>query len=184
MGRAEPKRMTEAEFLAWEPGDEGRYELVDGLPVAMTGARSKHDRVVVAALLVIGAQLRGKPCRPSTADIAVRIPNGNLRRPDLTVDCGRPDPDDMVAAAPTLVVEVLSPSTRQRDLLRKALEYKTVPTITDILFVDPDETAVIWHHRADGAVWSEHDLTGADTRLAFPVLGLDLTLADLYPTSG
>lgn len=184
MGRAEPQRMTEAEFLAWEPGDDGRYELVDGQPVAMTGARSKHDRVVVAALLSIGTQLRGKPCRPCTADIAVRIPNGNLRRPDLTVDCGRPDPDDMVAAAPTLVLEVLSPSTRQRDLLRKALEYKTVPTIAYILFVDPDETAAILHRREDGAMWSEHDLIGPDTPLDFPLIDVRLTLADLYPAAG
>jgi hypothetical protein len=35
--------MTEAEFLAWQSGREQRYELVDGVPRAMTGARIRHD---------------------------------------------------------------------------------------------------------------------------------------------
>ena len=42
----------------------------------------RHDRVVVNALAGLVNQLRGKPCRPMTDDVAVRIPSGNIRRPE------------------------------------------------------------------------------------------------------
>src|SRR5690348_12021605 len=63
--------MTAAEFLAWDLGQPGRHELVDGVPSAMTGARQRHDRVVVNLLAALHRQLRGGPCRAFTADTAV-----------------------------------------------------------------------------------------------------------------
>jgi Uma2 family endonuclease len=115
MGETAIRRMTAAQFFDWDPGDDARYELVDGVPVMMTGARRRHDQIVVNGVGELGAKLRGHRCRPFTADTAVRIPNGNIRRPDAGVDCGRFDDDAVHADQPRLVIEVLSPSTRQFD---------------------------------------------------------------------
>src|SRR5215472_1659590 len=70
------RRMTVAEFFAWEPGDEERYELVDGRPVKMTGARRRHDRIVGNLNRVLGTQLLDSPYIVFTPDTAVLIPNG------------------------------------------------------------------------------------------------------------
>src|ERR1700722_19314944 len=100
MGQIAVRRMTVAQFFDWEPGDNRRYELVDGAPVMMTGARRRHDQIVVKGLGELRARLRGHRCCPFTADTAVFVPNGNVRRADAGVDCGRFDDNAMYAAAP------------------------------------------------------------------------------------
>lgn len=54
---------------------------------AMTGASRRHDRIVVNAIARLRQSLKGKPCEPATADIAIAVPNGNVRRSDVSVDC-------------------------------------------------------------------------------------------------
>ena len=116
--------MTAEAFLDWCLGQEGRWELVDGVPVAMAGARRGHDLIVVNALTSLRPALRGGPCQPFTGDFAVRIPNGNIRRPDVGVDCGPVDLNGLTATDPRLVIEVLSPSTRTFDAIGRLREYR------------------------------------------------------------
>ena len=118
--------MTLEEFLDWQEGQERRYELVDGQPMAMAGAKQKHDRIATNALIRIGGKLDGGPCRPFTADQTVVTGVRSGRHPDFGVDCGRFDPDSMVASEPRVVLEVFSPSTRSLDQVGKLDEYKSV----------------------------------------------------------
>jgi len=175
------KRMTPEEFYRW-PGEEGvRYELVDGFPVkAMTGASRRHDRIVVNALIALGSKLRGSPCRPSTDDISVATMNGNIRRPDVSVDCGDLPDTAFEATLPCLVIEVLSPSTRQTDLVRKLEEYKALPSLAYILLVEPDLPRVLLWWRAAGNLWELAQFDGLDGVIALPEIGVDLGMAELY----
>ena len=103
--------MSADEFYAWLESQSERHELVDGQPLLMAGATIAHDTVVMNASRLIGNQLLGKPCRPRSADIAVKISTHQVRYPDLSVDCGDPAGTSREAAKPTLVIEVESPST-------------------------------------------------------------------------
>lgn len=174
------KRMTPDEFLEWSLTQEERYELVDGVPQVMTGARKAHDRVMRRALLALSGKLRSGPCEPFSDDIAVLIPNGQLRRADVVVDCGPSDGDDLSARAPVLVIEVLSKSTRQMDLLRKTAEYKTIPSMRYIMLLDPDEVVAIFHVRQADGHWEETPLIGRETEIAMPEINVSLTLGDFY----
>ena len=71
MSEAALPQMNLEEFLPWQESQEHRHELVDGQPVAMAGAKRKHDRIVTNALVRIGARLEGGPCSPFTADTTV-----------------------------------------------------------------------------------------------------------------
>lgn len=175
------KRMTPEEFYRW-PGEEGvRYELVDGFPVkAMTGASRWHDRIVVNALSRLDAQLRDAPCRPSTEDIAIAAMNGNIRRPDISVDCGDLADIAYEATSPRLVVEVLSPSTRQTDLVRKLEEYKALPSLAYILLVEPDLPRVLLWWRAPGDIWELSQFDGLEGVIDLSAIGAALAMADLY----
>ena len=182
------KRMTPEEFYRW-PGEEGvRYELVDGFPLkmerfppkAMTGASRRHDRIVVNVLSTLNAKLRGSPCRPSTADIAVASMNGNIRRPDLSVDCGAMLDTAFEATSPRLVVEVLSPSTRQTDLIRKLEEYKALPSLEYILFIEPDLPSALLWWRAPGAPWELVQFDGLEGVIDLANIGTELTMAEIY----
>lgn len=172
--------MTADEFLDWQAGQDQLHELVDGAPRAMVGARSAHDRLVMNLARELGVQFRGKKCRPFSESLAVRIPAGNVRRPDIGVDCGPYDGNATSAAEPKLVIEVLSPSTRGIDQFRKVDEYKTIPGLDHILLVDPDVAEAILRSRGADGAWRAEDFVGLDAVIELPALGLTLRLADLY----
>jgi Uma2 family endonuclease len=173
-------RMSAEEFLDWGLHQELRYELVDGVPVAMAGAKQRHDRIVASVLGLLYNLLRDQECRHFTADLAVRIPAGNIRRPDAGIDCGAPDDDATTAAGPFLVLEVLSPSTRDFDMFGKLDEYKTVPTLAHIVIVDPDTPQVFHWSRSQNEPWRHVLLEGLDAVIRFPEINGSIDLASLY----
>ena len=180
MAEPDVRRMSVGEFLAWEPGDGLRYELVDGWPRAMTGARIRHDRVVRRLLRVLEDRTGAGPCEPFSSDIGIHTPRGDLRRPDATVDCGPRDPDDTIARMPVVVVEVLSPSTKHYDLLVKIIDYKAIPSLCHILFVEPDDLRAILYSRGADGSWAELSLIGADTEVDLAAIGARFRLGALY----
>jgi Uma2 family endonuclease len=166
-------------FFAWAERQPQRYELIDGRPHRLAPAQNVHDDIVVNLIAALGEQLRGSPCRPFTGDGAVETYRGQIRRPDVGVDCGRRDPEGYKAATPRLVAEVLSPSTRDFDSIRKLEEYKSVATLDAILFVEPNEPSVaVWSR--DGAEWRESRVTGLDARVEAPTLGVALEMRAIY----
>lgn len=173
-------RMQPDEFLEWGLHQELRYELVDGMPYAMSGAKRRHDQIVANSHGLLFNLLRDHRCRYFTADTAVRIPAGNIRRPDAGIDCGRFDDNAMAADAPYVVVEVLSPSTRQLYLVGKLEEYKTVPSMTHIVILDPDIAEAIHWSRDDGGEWHHATLEGLEAKIDLPEVGCALDLETLY----
>jgi Uma2 family endonuclease len=180
MSVAAHKRMSADEFLAWSLDREGKWELVEGVPVlAMAGATAAHDHVVVNLIALLAGRLRGGPCWPKTADQAARIPKGNIRRPDVTVDYGARNPKSLESETPAVFFEVLSPSTRGLDMLRKPEEYKTVPTLKHFVMLDPDAPqALVWTRV--GETWVSADLEGLDQQIELPGIGVTLTLGEVY----
>ena len=172
--------MSAEEFLEWGLHHELRYELVDGVPVAMAGATQLHDQIVATVHGMLYNLLRGHKCRYFTADLAVRIPAGNIRRLDAGIDCGARDDDAAVATAPLLVMEVLSPSTRDFDMFGKLEEYKTVPTLGHIVIVDPDTPQVFHWSRFPNEPWKHVLLEGLDAVIQLPEFDGAIDLASLY----
>jgi Uma2 family endonuclease len=173
-------RMSVEEFLEWGLHQEQRYELVDGVPVAMAGAKAAHDRIVINAQGMLYNQLRGKACRNFSADTAIRIPAGNIRRPDVGIDRGVFDGEATTATAPLLALEVLSPSTRDFDMLRKLEEYKTVPELAHIVLIDPDIPQAFHWSRGIGEDWRYLLLEGLEAVIRLPEIDRLLALRDLY----
>ncbi|MBY0299576.1 MAG: Uma2 family endonuclease [Methylobacterium sp.] len=175
------RRWTVQEFFAWQERQETRYELVGGVPGRpMAGARNVHDDIVVNLLAEFRIRLRGGPCRPFTGDGSIETLPGQIRRPDLGVGCGARDPDGTTAAEPRLVVEVLSPSTRDFDTFDKLGEYKTVASLAQILLVEPNAPEIaVWSRGADGA-WARRLVAGLEQTVDLPELGRVLALRDVY----
>jgi Uma2 family endonuclease len=182
---AEPQRrlMTVEEFFAWQERQEERYELVDGVPVplrGMTGASNAHDAIVVNIILSLGNQLRGGPCRVATADTAVRTAIRRVRRPDVTVECAPIDPASYEARSPRLLVEVFSPSTRAIDQVRKPEEYKRLPTVAALLFIEPRQPQALLLSRQPDGTWLDTPFQGLDAVIPLPEIGASLPLREVY----
>jgi Uma2 family endonuclease len=180
MSEATRQLLTVERFYAWLVGQDNKHELVDGVPVMMAGANRRHDRVVINAMRIIGNQLRGKTCQPFSSDTYIRIPSGNRRLPDLGVDCGPMEDDSIEASDPKLVVEVTSASTRTFDRTEKLEEYKTIGGLEYILHVDTNVPQVRLYWRDGSRAWATGKIAGLEAVVELPVLGLALSLSELY----
>ena len=181
-------RMSADEFFVWQVEQDRNYELVDGVPVltpkAMTGASRRHDTITVNILTLLRNQLRGKPCRPHTDDIAIRNPNGNVRRPDILVDCRSAPDRSMEVSEPRLLIEVLSPSTTRFDRLQKIEEYKAHRAVAVVLLVDSEAPRAIVWRRGDEGLWASLIVEEPGSIIALPEIGAALALADIYEDAG
>ena len=176
------KLMTVEEFFVWQQGQEDRYELVEGVPLKlMTGASEVHDVIVTNIIIALGNQLRGKPCRPATADLAVRTKIKSLRRADILVTCDNDPPryDSYSARNPRLVIEVLSPSNKGASWQRKLEEYRRMAGLTYILLVDSEAEQVVFLSRS-GEQWTHDDFDGRDAVIPLPEIECNLAMADVY----
>jgi Uma2 family endonuclease len=125
-------------------------------------------------------QLRGRDGRPFTGDGAIETKPGQIRRPDIGVDCGRRDPDATKAASPRVVIEVLSPTTRDFDTIDKLEEYKTVGSLTRIAVIEPNAPEVIVWTRGEGGNWLKSVRQGLDEAVEMPEIGVTLPLEEIY----
>jgi len=146
----------------------------------MAGARNVHDDIVVNVLTEFRNQLRGTGCRPFTGDGSIETTPGQIRRPDIGVDCGYRDPNGLTASSPRLVAEVLSPTTRDFDTIGKLEEYKSVASIVRILVIEPNAPEVIVWSRNDDKGWLKVILSGLDQLIEMPEIGVKLAMANIY----
>jgi Uma2 family endonuclease len=96
------------------------------------------------------------------------------------VDCGRRDPNATKAALPRLVVEVLSPTTRDFDTIAKLDEYKIVKSLARIVVIEPNAPEVIVWERGEDQSWRKAVRQGLDHAVEMPEIGVTLTLKEIY----
>ncbi|HYC05366.1 MAG TPA: Uma2 family endonuclease [Azospirillaceae bacterium] len=183
------RKMTVEEFLAWDPGDDGVWELLDGVPILKdfdpaTGHAAPSDAhgALTAALgFHIESALR-KEDRPCSLQIGSGTKLHDRRNgfliPDLVVKCGGTIHD---ARDPLLTIEVLSPSNSNWERRYKDNAYRAIPSVREVVEVAQDRHWVSVARRTDEG-WVEEIVEGPDARLQLESVGLDIPLAELYRT--
>jgi Uma2 family endonuclease len=176
------RKLTADEFLAWDlTQPDQRHEFVDGAPVAMAGATDRHDQIVINLIVGLAPRLRGGPCAPRTADQAVKTKaDQRVRRPDVIVDCGPRPPKGLFTPNPTVVFEVLSPSTEKENLGVKLDEYKAVASMRHVVLLDQERVAVTCYSRDAEDVWMKEEIADMSRALKLAALGVDVPLAEIY----
>jgi Uma2 family endonuclease len=170
------ERMTIEQFLEWDSADELRYELVDGVPVAMNPPMALHARLVALLTWAIERRLR-PPCGTYVGGGARRRDDdGNYRVPDLSISCSR-SPGHWIEA-PQVVVEILSPSTQKKDLSVKLAFYRSMPSVEEILLVRTDRRHVE-HWQREGEDSRVRDLIGS-AEIALRLLSEPIPLQEIY----
>ena len=119
---------TLAEFLQWESTQTERHEYYRGEIFAMVGGSARHNRVTLNLASAIGDHLDGTACQVFAENMKVQLANDGSLYPGVMVTCGSAEAgDELVVTDPTLVIEVLSPSTRGYDKRDKFILYRTLP---------------------------------------------------------
>ena len=131
-----PKRMTLAEFLDWDDGTDRRYQLVDGVLMMMAPAIEAHGELAAALMIEIGSRLK-RSCRViAAAGIMVEGRSDTCYVADLAVTCAPREPGRRMVAEPVLIVEVVSPPAGPVDRWRKVADYRTLPSVQEILIAE------------------------------------------------
>ncbi len=178
------KRMSETEYLLFERSSEIKHEYVNGEIYAMSGASIKHNTIVGNLIGAMHSQLRKKPCTVFPSDLKVRAPfSRTYSYPDVTVVCGEPIVSDSYADVllnPTVIFEVLSPSTERYDRGRKFLHYREIESLQEYVLVAQDAPRIERFIRDSEVTWRFSDVSGLAATLELPSVGCVLALADVY----
>jgi Uma2 family endonuclease len=178
-----PKRtMTLEEFHKWDSGDGLRYELIDGVPVAMTSPANAHGTIVAKLARRIGESLDARPPCRVMVEVGIVSPTraDTWYQADLAVSCKRQPPDQHSITEPILIVEVLSPSTENQDRKVKLVDYRSIPSVQEVLLVDSTRRYCELLRRLDDNRWLTELAVDPDAVLRLESIDCDLRLSDIY----
>lgn len=175
-------RYSYAEYLAYERDSGLKHEYDNGEILAMAGGSRRHNALAsrISAAL---EQARSSDCVAFQSDQKIRVlATGKATYPDATVVCGSiegdpADPSGATITNPTVLVEVLSPSTEQEDRGSKWQHYQLLPSLKEYVLVSQSEARIERYRRLPSGAWEYTDVTAGNVRL---VTGAEIELAKLY----
>nr|WP_315225909.1 Uma2 family endonuclease [uncultured Albidiferax sp.] len=174
------KNLSLPDFVAWENAQPTRNEFYRGEVFAMVGPRRVHGEVVVNVLTALKHHLKGTPCRVYSESMKLQVADDALFYPDVFVTCDAQDlRTDRIFRAPTLVLEVLSPTTAGFDRGLKFATYRRIPSLQEYLLIDPVERSVELFRRNAQGLFELHDRT-ATPSLVLASVGLEMSIADVF----
>jgi Uma2 family endonuclease len=182
MGATAARPMTVDEFFDWCADDAIRWELIDGRPIAMAPTTRAHGRLLLRLSALVDRACGERPPCAGETEAGIRLPDRDdlYFQADIAVACTPPSPGERGIRDPVLIIEILSPSTAARDRRRKLPDYRSIPTVQEILLVDQEAVYAEVHRRLEADRWLTDLLRGPDARLRLESIGLDIALADIY----
>ena len=184
MSSAPIPSISPEQYLEAERAADQKHEYWYGEVFAMAGGSPRHSFIINNVQGVLTSGLRGRPCFVFNADLRVAVSWDELiTYPDVTVLCGLPQyADDKrdTLTNPTMVVEVLSPSTAKTDRGDKVFQYRRVPSMREILLVDPAPTTIEHYWKLPNGHWEVETITDPSAVLRFPHLDIDVPVAEIY----
>lgn len=177
-------RISPEEYLALERCAEGRNEWVDGEVFALAGASFAHSLITGNLVAALKPRLRGRGCSVHPSDLRVHVERGGMYcYPDVVVVCGEPqfvDGEKDTVVNPSLIVEVLSPSTEGWDRGAKFARYRRLESLREILFVSQDQKRIERYVRQADGFWLLGEFGEATGDADLQILDVRLPLAEVY----
>lgn len=173
--------MSVADYLALEENSAVKHEFIGGEIHAMSGASRAHNTITGNIFAALYGKLRGGPCRVYVADFKVRLEIARediFYYPDVVVSCDDAGAESHYTRNPTLVVEVLSPSTEASDRREKHMNYRHAATLEEYVLVAQDRREVTIFRRATG--WQGEIYTAPEATIEFGSVKQAMTLTQIY----
>ncbi|MYH83425.1 Uma2 family endonuclease [Candidatus Poribacteria bacterium] len=175
--------LTPEEYLAFERKAATKHEYLNGQIVAMSGASFAHNFITVNIATHLNIQLMNGECRVATSDMRVKVTEiDSYFYPDVVVVCGEPVPEDNVFDTllnPTVIVEVLSPSTETYDRGEKFEHYQQIDSLKDYILISQDKIHVE-HYCRQGSRWLQTEFQELSDVLSLRSIDCELRLQDVY----
>lgn len=178
----ETRDMTVEQYLAFDGASEIQHEFIDGELIPMPGGSGPHNSIVARAIGALLGAVDDRDCTVFASQMRVQIDENKYLYPDTSVVCGEPafaDDNEIILLNPTVVVEVTSPSSIERDHIHKVELYSAVPSIQGYLILDQKRVFAEWYTRSESG-WHLQQFSNLSDEIELEPLGCSLRLADLY----
>ena len=180
-------KFTVEEYFQLEKESAEKHEFYKGEIFDMAGASPRHNIIAVNLTVALGNLLKGKPCRPYGSDMRIHIPENTLYTyPDISIICGdiiTADEDEHSAVGPSVIIEIVSGSTRQYDKSEKFKLYRDIPTLKEYIMVESESIAIEVFRLNKQNRWELQEYKSPNNMLNLPYLNIEISIADIYDST-
>ena len=174
------ERWTPEAYLAFEDAAATKHEFMDGHIVAMSGGSPSHALIAANTIAHFHAQLRRGNCFLFTSDLRVQSDSAAYFYPDLSLVCGEPRYDKNDLLNPTVIIEVLSPSTELYDRGAKFGHYRTLASLQHYVLIAQDRAQIEVYTRQANGSWNFTEAVGLVAVITLEHIGCTLALGEVY----
>ena len=178
------KKLSVGEYLQFEKSSPEKHEFYNGEVFSMAGAGARHNIIFSNLFGELAYQLKGRSCKAYGSDLRVHIPENSLfTYPDISIFCGGLHPsalDDSTFVGPTVLIEILSPSTSNYDRGEKFRLYRGIPTLTEYLLVDSEAVSIEAFRINTHGHWVLEEYKSLGDRLPVKSIQVEIALAEIY----
>jgi len=190
------RRYTVQEYLKMENASQEKHEYFEGeiFPLdravgsaevtSMSGAALNHNFIFSNTFGFLSSKLYGSKCIPFGSDMRMNIPENSLfTYPDISIYCNEIkhlDEDENTALLPTVIIEILSPSTKDYDRGSKFKLYRDIPSLKKYIMIDSTEISIEAFHLNEKQNWELKEYKSIDESLNFLSLDFNVMLKDIY----
>ncbi|HEX6847739.1 MAG TPA: Uma2 family endonuclease [Chitinophagaceae bacterium] len=176
-------KITIQEYLDMEEASQEKHEYYRGEVFAMSGPKVPHNIIAVNLLSQLSTKLKGKSCRPFNSDQRIHIEKNTLfTYPDISIICGEIislNNDEWNVLNPTVLVEVLSPSTKNYDRGEKFMLYRDIPTLKEYILVDSEMIHIEAFRLNTRDHWELEEYRDTSEILPLPSVHISMALTEI-----
>ncbi len=178
------KFYTIQEYLEMENEALEKHEYYNGDIFAMSGAGHRHNIISINVIVSLAKALKRKGCRPYGSDMRINIPENTLfTYPDISIFCGEVktlEEDQNTATLPTVIMEILSPSTRNYDRGVKFMLYRAIPSLTDYILIESESIHIEHFAINKEGLWQLKEWNKPGEEIFLETVGVKLSLEEIY----
>ena len=179
------RRYTLEEYFELERTSEERFEFWKGEVFCLSGVSEEHAEIETNLIVSLKSRLRARGCRVFPANMRIKVPSAPpYRYADLSALCGGAQFEEIGGVDgltnPTLIVEVLSPSTEAYDRGDKFTHYKSIPTLREYLLVAQHRPHVTHLYKQGDGTWIHTEANDLASTVELSSLNCELPLSEIY----
>lgn len=184
MGLPELKFISQSDYLKTERLAIDKHEYFRGEVFAMSGASIAHNRITKNCIVDLANKLKGKTCEPFGSDLRIHIPKNTLYTyPDISIICGEIETTDDkfdTVTNPTVIIEILSASTRNYDKGEKFTLYREIDSLQEYILIDSERIMVEKFIRNADNSWQLTEYKSIEQSFKITTVAIEMTLETVY----
>lgn len=175
-------KISVEDYLEGEQISQIKHEYIKGEVYAMAGASDTHHRISANVFIKLDSHLEDTDCEAFMVDMKLKADPNTFYYPDVFVAYDESPESRFYREEPVLIVEVLSPSTRQIDRREKLSAYQRIPSVQEYLVIEPEKIHIELHRRQPNGNWITHfyNKSDRDEEIEFQSVNMKIVLDEIY----